>query len=144
MPVLLPAPPACGALYRPTELWTLTRASRIPPPFALLLRGNPKQNQNRTLVKNIYTRTAQPARLPGELTIGSSFDVHLFCSLHYWGVCTCLDLAESLRLRGAPQKPLSSKPVDYPIDVVALTFDVVVAGPAMPSCESTIPESLYL
>ena len=35
--------------------------------------------------KKIYTRTAHPARLPGELTTAPSFDVHLFYSLHDWG-----------------------------------------------------------
>ncbi len=29
-------------------------------------------------MKKIYTRTAQPAQLPGKLTIAPSFDVHLF------------------------------------------------------------------
>jgi hypothetical protein len=33
----------------------------------------------------IGRRTAQPARLPGELTIAPSFDVQLFCSLHLLG-----------------------------------------------------------
>ncbi len=50
--------------------------------FARELQTKPKQD----LSQKIYTRTAQPARLPGELTIAPSFDVHLFCSLHYWGV----------------------------------------------------------
>jgi hypothetical protein len=71
----------------------LTQASRIPPPFALPLLGSSKQNQSITKVKNIYTRTAQPARLPRELTIAHFFDVNLFCSLHYWGLV--LDLTWS-------------------------------------------------
>jgi hypothetical protein len=48
------------------DLWALTRASQIPRPFALHLRGSSKQNQSKTRVNKIYTRTAQPARLPGE------------------------------------------------------------------------------
>jgi hypothetical protein len=52
--------------------------------FAREFQTKPKQN----LSQKIYPRTAQPARLPGELTIAPSFDVHLFCSLNYWGVGT--------------------------------------------------------
>ncbi len=34
------------------------------------------------------TSVGQPARSPVELTTATYFDVHLFCSLHYWGVST--------------------------------------------------------
>ncbi len=45
--VLYEMPCVVPTLYRPYKLG-ITRASRIPPPFALILRGSSKQNQNRT------------------------------------------------------------------------------------------------
>ena len=62
--------------------------SHLPSHF--LCAGASNKNQSRSWVKKNYTRTAQPARLPGKLAIAPSFDVHLFCSLHYWGVSTWL------------------------------------------------------
>ncbi len=63
----------------------ITNPTSLCTYFAWELKKKPKQALSQ---KNIYTRTAQPARLPGALTIASPFDVHLFCSLHYWGVST--------------------------------------------------------
>ena len=57
-------------------------------PSHFLCAGVPNKTKAGPESKKNYTRTAQPARLPGELTIEPSFDVHLFCSLHYWGVST--------------------------------------------------------
>ncbi len=60
----------------------ITNPTSLRTSFARELQTKPKQY----LSQKNYTRTAQPARLPGELTIAPPFDVHLFCSLHYWGV----------------------------------------------------------
>ena len=63
----------------------ITNPTSLRTFFAREFQTKPKQDLSQ---KKIYTRTAQPARLPGELTIAPSFDVHLFCSLHHWGVST--------------------------------------------------------
>jgi hypothetical protein len=71
----------------------------------------------RDLSRNIYTRMAQPARLPGELTIAPSFDVHLFGSLHYWGVSTwlldltCRVFPSSTDARSGGYPPHSPRPL---------------------------------
>ncbi len=55
----------------------ITNPTSLRTSFAREFQTKPKQD----LSQKIYTRTAQPARLSGELTIAPSFVVHLVCSL---------------------------------------------------------------
>ena len=62
----------------------ITNPASLCTSFSQELQTKPKQD----LSQKNYTRTAQPARVAGGAYIAPSVDVHLFCSLHYWGVRT--------------------------------------------------------